>query len=130
MRAKSGNLSVIQLFVSVPEINTLQQKAKLLAGNLCCLRLICRPGELVLLQALQPLCKVRSYAKKVSAALSAPWETELPRVSQLRIKSGPAQLRSSAHRVSAPDCDTLRRWEMGNRLTTLWRCVSGSNQRS
>jgi hypothetical protein len=53
-RRKSGNFSVIQLFVSVPEINTLQKKAQLLARNLCCLRLICRPGELVLLQALQP----------------------------------------------------------------------------
>src|SRR5271157_2962064 len=50
----SGNFSVIQLLVRVPEIDALQEEAQLLSGNLCCLNLVRRPGKLVLFQALQP----------------------------------------------------------------------------
>jgi len=64
-RQKSGNLSVIQLLVGIPEINPLQQEAQLLTADLCCLGLICRLRELVLLQALQPLCKVAHYVEKI-----------------------------------------------------------------
>src|SRR5208337_203365 len=50
----SRNLSIVQLLVRVPEIDALQEKAQLLSGNLCCFSLVCRPGKLVLFQALQP----------------------------------------------------------------------------
>src|SRR5208337_3419407 len=50
----SRNLSIIQLLVRVPEIYALQKEAQLLSGNLCCLCLVCRPGELVLFQTFQP----------------------------------------------------------------------------
>jgi len=50
----SGNVSVVERLMGVPEIYALQKEPQLLSCNLCCFRLVRRPGELVLFQALQP----------------------------------------------------------------------------
>jgi hypothetical protein len=57
---KSRNFVVLQLLVRVPEIDSLQQKSKLLLSDLGSLLLICRPGKLVFFQAFEPLAEAVS----------------------------------------------------------------------
>jgi hypothetical protein len=44
---KSRNDMILQLFVSVPEINPLKEKRKLLLCDLCDFLAVHRPGELI-----------------------------------------------------------------------------------
>jgi hypothetical protein len=56
----SGNLSIIQLFMRVPEIDARKQKPKLLMANLGGLGLVGWPGKPIPLQSLQPEAKAVS----------------------------------------------------------------------
>ncbi len=50
----SRNAAILQLLVSVPEINALKEKGKLLLRDLSGFLAVHRPGELIFLQAFQP----------------------------------------------------------------------------
>jgi hypothetical protein len=60
---KSRNAAIFQFLMSLPEIDSPKEKGELLLCDLCRFRTVHRPGELVFLQALQPLCGVARYVK-------------------------------------------------------------------
>jgi hypothetical protein len=60
---KSRNAAIFQFLMNLPEIDSLQEKGKLLLRDLCRFPTVHRPGELVFLQAFQPLCGVARYVK-------------------------------------------------------------------